>query len=135
MSNLEIMKIERETRDQADSSMWYHHRCLHLTASNFGMIAKRRPTTPIAKQVKILLYTGAMDSKAMRLGQSYKDDARQKYLQFLKVSNKHATITLSGQIADSQNQCLACSPDGLVSIFGTQDPQGLVEIKCPHLPS
>ena len=73
-----------------------------------------------------------MDSKAMRWGRSHKDDARQEYIRFLQVSNKQATITLSGLVVDSQNPCLACSPDGLVSIPGTPEPEGLVEIKCPH---
>ena len=71
-----------------------------------------------------------MDS---RWGRSHEDDVRQEYLRFLQVSNKQATITLSGLVVDSQNPCLACSPDGLVSIPGTPEPEGLVEIKCPYI--
>ena len=43
-------------------------------------------------------------------------------------------MTNSGFIAIDQHEvCLACSPDGLVCIPGTHEPDGLVEIKCPFL--
>ena len=41
--------------------------------------------------------------------------------------------SLSGLVVDSQNPCLACSPDGLVSIPGTPEPEGLMEIKWPYI--
>ena len=132
VSDHEIEKIERETRSQADNPLWYHHRRLRLTASNFGMVAKRRAKTPVAKAVKNLLYTRSMDSKAMRWGRVHEDDARQEYVQLLKLSHPQATVKLTGLIVDKHEPCLGGSPDGLVSIPKKVEPDGVLEIKCPH---
>ena len=64
----EAEQIERDTRGQSESSLWYHHRRIKVTASNFGMIhvAKRKATTPVANAVKTFLYTRSANTKAMR---------------------------------------------------------------------
>ena len=36
--SLETTKVKRETRYQTEDQLWYHHRCLRLTALNFGMV-------------------------------------------------------------------------------------------------
>ena len=42
-------------------------------------------------------------------------------------------MTNSRLVIDQHEVCLACSPDGLVSIPGIHESNGLVEIKCPFL--
>ena len=129
VNRAEAAKIEKDTRNQSDSGIWYHHRRIRLTASNFGMIAKRRPTTPIANAVKTLLYTKGANTKAMRWGRTHEDDARQSYIKYL---DGQAIVTLSGLVVDLSDPCLGCSPDGLVHIPGHSKPDWLVEIKCPY---
>ena len=128
----EAGKIERETRKQSDSILWYHHRRLRLTASNFGAVAKRRSTTPVANTVKTLLYTKSAATKALRWGHSHEDDARQAYVQFLCKTNDRAAVSTSGLVVDVTEPCLACSPDGLVHLPGNPEPYGVVELKCPY---
>ena len=49
--------IEQHTQRQSEDSLWHHQRRLRHTASNFGRVAKRRPTTPVGNLVKSLLYS------------------------------------------------------------------------------
>ncbi len=128
----EAGKIEMETRRQSDSVLWYHHRRVRLTASNFGKVAKRRPTTPVANTVKTLLYSRSVDTKAVRWGHTHEDDARQAYLQSLQISDGRAAVSTSGLVVDVTEPCLASSPDGLVHIPGSPEPHGVVELKCPY---
>jgi hypothetical protein len=37
-----ILEIERNTREQSDSTAWYAERSKRLTALNFGAVLKRR---------------------------------------------------------------------------------------------
>ena len=76
VNSVEAERIERETSGQCDSGIWYHHRRIRLTASNFGIVAKRRKTTPMANTVKNLLYTRNIDTKAIRWERTHEDDAR-----------------------------------------------------------
>jgi len=39
-------EIERNTRDQRMSSLWFSVRRFRITASNFGAVLSRRPNTP-----------------------------------------------------------------------------------------
>lgn len=40
-----MREIEQATRDQSDSSLWHSARRYHKTASHFGAIRRRLPTT------------------------------------------------------------------------------------------
>ena len=42
----ELRRIERDTRDQSRSSLWFSQRKYRITASFFGEIFKRLPSTP-----------------------------------------------------------------------------------------
>ena len=128
----EACKIEEETREQSDSVLWYHHRSLRLTASNFGKVAKRRATTPVANLVKALLYSRRVETKALRWGHTHEDDARQAYLQSLRQSDGRAVVSTSGLVVDVTEPRLACSPDGLVHLPESDEPHGVLEVKCPY---
>ena len=60
----EIRQIEEDTRDQGDdiSGLWLCLRRPRLTSSNFGVVCKRRSTTPVANLVKNLLYRSASNN-------------------------------------------------------------------------
>ena len=126
--------IEVNTRGQAECNLWYHHRRLRLTASNFGKVAKRREKTPVANLVKSLLYSRASNTKELRWGRAYEVDAQNAYQQYLKGKRdcQDAELTNTGLVIDVENPCLACSPDALVKIPGTQEPHGIAEYKCPY---
>ena len=126
----EAGKIEEETRERSDSVLWYRHRCLRLTASNFGKVAKRRQTTPVANLVRTLLYSRNVETKALRWGKTHEDDAKQAYLMSLRVSNPGAVVSKSGLVVDITEPCLACSPDGLVHLPDSPESHGVVELNA-----
>ena len=87
-----------------------------LVRLNVGTVTKRRPTTPVANTVKILLYTSSVETKVLRWGRPHEDDARQEYLQSLRQSNGRATVSTSGLVVDVTETCLAAAQMAL-SIF------------------
>ena len=90
----EAEQTERDTRGQSESSLWYHHRSIRITASNFELITKRRATTSVANAVKTLLYLRSTNTKARRWGLNHEDDARQAYFQYLCATNPQAPYRL-----------------------------------------
>ena len=72
--------IERATRQQSDSPDWYRHRRVRVTASNFGRIARRRDTTPVANLIKSLLYSKPVNAPSLRWGTTHENDARKSIL-------------------------------------------------------
>ena len=100
-----------------------------MTASNFGKVAKRRPTTPVGNLVRSLLYGKSFSTEATRWGSTHESDAKKQYLDHLRAEG-HTDISIedSGLFISEDDPCLACSPDGLVDIAGSS---GVIEIKCP----
>ena len=60
--------IEAHTRQQSEGSLWFQQWRLRLPVSNFGKVAKRCDTTPVANFVKTLLYGKVFSMAATQLG-------------------------------------------------------------------
>ena len=115
-------------------NLWYYHRRIWLTASNFGMVAKHQKTTPVANLVKSLLYfkqklpknfTGVVHMRRV-LKRPTGGISR------IKSVCQDPEITNTGLIIDTKSPCLACSPNSPMNIPGTQEPLGIAQYKCPY---
>ena len=124
-------RIQRATLDQAGETLWFKQRKCRLTASNFGIVARRRQSTPVGKLVKHLLYDTVWEAKSLQWGRDHEEDARLAYAQQRGINT---TLTRSGLVIDSNHGWLACSPDDLVfdSMADHDEQHGLAEYKCPY---
>ena len=68
--------IEKKTRDQHHSPLWYSVRRYRITASYFGQIVRRRPTTPPQSLVLQILGTKTFSTTATEWGQKNEALAR-----------------------------------------------------------
>ena len=59
-----IRQIEQDTTDQTESPAWYSARRYRLTASSFGKVVHRLPSTPPDALVKQLLHPSQFSSTA-----------------------------------------------------------------------
>ena len=131
----ELNEIEEETREQGNdmTGRWLTHRLSRLTSSNFGVVCKRRHTTPVANLVKNLLYCRPSNKAAsICWGRENEDNARKAYAEEISKRGTSVAITKSGLIISSSRQYLACSPDDLVKDESSDNMLGTAEYKCPY---
>lgn len=105
-----------------------------LTASNFGKICKRRPTTPVASTVKALVYASpSLSTPSLRWGRENEDSARQAYAKYMQANGHPNLRTLrAGFVIHPQEGWLGCSPDDWVVDPDSSDSEGIAEYKCPY---
>ncbi|CAG9763584.1 unnamed protein product [Ceutorhynchus assimilis] len=120
-SSEDIKTIEVLTRQQQNSDLWYLERRKRLTASMFGVVCRRRPTTGCKSLVQSILYPKKFYSAACDYGNKYESVARNA---LEKLIGKK--IEPCGLFIDQEQQFLAASPDGII------EEKGIVEIKCPY---
>ncbi len=133
----EAQQIEEDTTQQSEDTtgLWANlHRC-RITASNFGVICKRRPTTPVASMVKTLLYTSSLVSApSLPWGRENEVNARKAYSKYMQEnSHPHLCTIRAGFVIHPQRGWLGCSPDDWVADpDSAEDPNGIAEYKCPY---
>ena len=113
--------IEKETRGQSETHLWWMERQKRLTASHFGSVCKRRSTTSCAGKVRSILYHVAVDNPATQHGKAWESVAMTKYEEETGVK-----VQPCGLFIHPEYCFLAASPDGLVG------DDGVLEIKCPY---
>lgn len=119
-SKREIEEVEEKTREQYNSPEWLEERRKILTASNFGIICRRKPSTYSGPLVKSLLTNSLIQSSALNWGR----DNEAKALDELQ-NTKKIVIRKCGLFLSEKYSFLGATPDGLIG------DSGLVEIKCP----
>ncbi|KAF2891109.1 hypothetical protein ILUMI_15064, partial [Ignelater luminosus] len=120
--------IQQMTRDQHGSADWRELRRTKLTASNFGEVIKRKPSTHCHNLVKRLLYHKEINSKAVVYGRTHEEDAVQLYIQEMaKHDINNMQVQQCGLYIDLEHPYLGATPDRLLG------NDAVIEIKC--LPS
>ena len=135
LSKEDISQIEQETRDQSNDSSgrWKYLRRCRLTASNFGMICKRRKSTRVAGAVKSLLYSSlSCNVPSLRWGRENETVARESYESEMKAGQNPVVTKRAGLVISEEKGFLGCSPDDWVQDKSVRDQDGVAEYKCPY---
>lgn len=114
-------KLEKDTREQAKSPLWFSERRKRITSSKVGKVCKMRPHTSCKKTVHELLY-GELNYKikSIEYGRMMETVAKQKFEEIFKI-----VIKPVGLCVDENDPYIAASPDGLI------EDDSIIEIKCP----
>ena len=135
LSEGEINRIQANTKDQGDDATgkWLLLRQQRITSSNFGVVCKRRASTPVANLVKTLLYPStSTGSPSLKWGREHEEDARKSYIQDMQNRGIRVATEKVGLVISHDKPHLACSPDNFVEDPHTVDIKGTVEYKCPY---
>jgi hypothetical protein len=127
-------EIERSTRDQRNCPLWFNVRRHRITASFFGCVTSRKPTTPPDSLVMRIIQPIFFSKPATTYGVEKEECAAKEYMTY-QNNNGHPEIvmTASGVIINPLWSFLGASPDGAIyDPLHLQEPFGFLEIKCPY---
>ena len=126
-------EIERDTREQRNSQLWFNVRRYRLTASYFGDVYRRKPSTPPDSLVLRIINRKSFASVATEWGIANKSLAVDAYVQFMKSCGHDVVVCSSGFLISSSHPFLGASPGGAVyDPTSISQPYGFLEIKCPY---
>ena len=120
-------EIEKGTRPQSSSELWFKQRKLRLTASNFGNIIKLKKKADVSKLVNCLSTTcdSLSHLKALRFGKENEDVVSQLYVQY---QNSHCSpgtkVFHCSLVINPHFPWLGASPDRLVYDPNARPPTG-----------
>ena len=110
-----IRQLERETTDQSQSPLWYAARRYRLTASMFGKVVQRLPSTPTDSLVKKLLHSQQFKTQATEWGRQYEPIALKSYIDHqIRLGHTELVATKAGFVVCEEHPFLGASPDAYV---------------------
>jgi len=105
LSRSNFSQIEKDTRGQSDTQIWFKERKTRLTASRYGQICKMRSNTSCKSTVYNILYGTEPYTKSLEYGRNMEANARQK---FEEITTKE--VIECDLIIDPEIPFLAASP-------------------------
>ena len=133
LPEIEMRHIEQSTRDQSQSPLWYTVRRYRLTASYFGEVCHRLPTTSPHSLVLRILGAKQFQSAATEWGRRNEELALKQYQQQqYDLGNESFYYCQSGFVICKEYPFLGASPDAVVYDPTFRDSFGLAEVKCPY---
>lgn len=138
-NTLEVSREEADlvckaTRGQSHNKIWKKTRTYLLTASNFGILCKKKDTTLPDNLIKLLrAYKDLPVHKipSIHHGQKYEAKARRCYAKkHLKTCGGNVSVKDMGLYISSKYPFLGASLDGIITC--SKCGVGTLEIKCPY---
>ena len=120
----EAEALEQATVHQAKCDLWHKSREQRLTASQFGLVIKRKKDVN-TKFLTSLCSSQVIHSEAVSYGKKHESVAKEAYVS--KNNNLH--VHDCGLVVNPAYSFLAATPDGKVCDGGHT---GILEIKCPY---
>ena len=122
--------VEKATRGQAKSKVWYAQRAGRITASKMHQVLKSGDSP--ASLVKNICYPEEMAfvSAATSWGQKQEAPALARYMVESSPLHTGLTVSESGLVINPAWPYIGASPDGLLSCQCCG--LGVVEVKCPY---
>ena len=126
-------RIERETRGQSSQQEWYTVRSKRITGSKCGKILiLKRKSVYLLRQC---LYPKPLDPAPAPIawGRHHEPIAVHKYIsQMTTMNHLGVSVENCGFIIHPEYGWLGASPDGIVRDPTSEQPCGIIEIKCPY---
>jgi len=131
ISTEESKFLERCTRQQSNSCLWYNYRVGRITASKFHTVAKCTERSYPTSLVKSVMQYSAPSPNvpALRWGHEKEETAIADYTNTMARSHTNFKLERCGLIVNPKYPHLGASPDGLTSCDCCGN--GLLEVKCP----
>ena len=127
------LEIEFLTRQQTETPLWYEVRARRITASNGGKILCQVARTDAL--LRSILYPSPMLYKPLPIKWGIQNEklARNVYVQYMRhAGHSNLVVKDCGFIVSLSKGWLGASPDGQVYDPSSNNPNGLLEIKCPY---
>ena len=125
VKNSNVFELEKKTLLQSLSFAWYEERKKRLTASNFGLLIKRRQGI-YPKAILQKLKNKKFKSVACEWG---KDNENRAINSYECASSTDSAVEKAGLIVNPKWPWLGASPDGILKKDGKIIA---IEVKCPY---
>uniref|UniRef100_A0A1X7TTG2 YqaJ viral recombinase domain-containing protein n=1 Tax=Amphimedon queenslandica TaxID=400682 RepID=A0A1X7TTG2_AMPQE len=130
----QCLAVEKSTKTQFQSRIWYNMRAGRITASRLRAVCTADEAMPPLSLIMSICYpdVARFNSHATEWGCKHEDEARQRYSLQLNSTHDGLTITKSGLFINHASPFLGASPDALVDCLCCGS--GICEIKvCDQL--
>lgn len=124
--------VEKETRLQSHSKLWYAYRAGRVTASRMKAVCRTNVAKPSQSLIKSICYPEAFNffSKQTEWGCKHEKAAKEMYRRINVTKHHNLQIVDSGLVINPQWPFIGASPDGIVDCSCCE--RGVLEIKCPY---
>lgn len=124
--------IERETKSQNKSKLWYKYRAGRVTASRMRAVCHTNLADPSQSLIKSICYPEAFQftTKATAWGCSHERQAREMYEKVSKSQDQNFSVEENGLFVNPKWPYIGISPDGIICCLCCG--KGTLEIKCPY---
>ena len=123
--------VERQTRQQAESSIWFRQSCGRITSSIFHTVCHTTFEKPSMSLFKKIANTNVkVICAATEWGKKNEKNARELYSKKAELQHNNFKINESGLHLSAKYYQIAASPDGMTECCCCG--RGCIEIKCPY---
>ena len=124
--------IEKATKEQSGSNVWFRYRAGRVTASKMKAICHTDCANPAQSLIKGICYPEAFKfiTKATSWGCKHEKVARDLYKQEMLKSHSDFEVGDSGLVIYPMWTHIGASPDGTACCACCS--KGVVEVKCPY---
>lgn len=124
--------VEKETKVQHNTKLWYKYRAGRVTASRMKAVCCTNIANPSQSLIKCICYPEAFAfiSKQTTYGCKHEKQAKERYCANIKKRHTKFEVHDSGLVLNPKWPYIGASPDGIISCECCG--RGTLEIKCPY---